>query len=187
MSGSSDLHGDGHCTTNHHRMASCDDHPACRTCMRRTLTWTSETWQKVHRADLRLTKHRLSRAEPKLNGEASGHGTRFSLWGLAPRFKAGPQSEAWRPCIEDGPRLPAEYDPWSVVRPLTVVNSQWKARELERMATMRSRNPLGQVSTLPMANGKHCVPLTVHIGSTGEAQSVHRAVCAWSARCRWPL
>ena len=49
------------------------------------------------------------------------------------------------------------------------------------MATMQSGNSLGQVSTMPAVNGKHRVPLTVHVGSAGEAWPVHWAVpCAVS-------
>ena len=64
----------------HHRMASWDGHAACRTCMRQIgracsssqpcdvcVSWSEETWQKVHRADLRSAKRRLGRAESRLS------------------------------------------------------------------------------------------------------------------------
>ena len=83
--------------------------------------------------------------------------------------------------FKDGLSPPAVYDPRSVVTPLTVVNSQWKAQELERTATMQSGNSLGQVSTMLKANGRHHVPLMVQVSSAGEARSVHRTVpCAVS-------
>ena len=87
-----------------------------------------------------------------------------------------PQSEASRPGIEDGSRLPAGTELWAMVRPLTVVNSQWKAREVERITPTRSGQSAGYSCTKVPATGGPHVPLTVHVGSADHMRSVQQAV-----------
>ena len=66
---------------NHHQMAAWDDHPACRSCMRKTgpvcsrskpcsicRTWPETLWTKVKQAEIRSAKRHLDRAELHLSG-----------------------------------------------------------------------------------------------------------------------
>ena len=92
---------------------------------------------------------------------------------------ARPRFEALRPCIEDRLRPPAEYDPRLVVRPLTDEFSVEGPR-VGMDGSHAIRKFSRAVSTLPRANGKHCMPLTVQVGSAGEARSVPCAV----SQCR---
>ena len=64
-----------------------------------------------------------------------------------------PRPEASRPWIEDASRLPTGTELRMVVRPLTIVNSQWKAREVERIAPKRSGQSARQRSTMALATG----------------------------------
>ena len=69
-------------------MAAWDNHPACRSCMRKTgqicsdsqpcgvcRTWSAETWVKVKIAELSLANRRINRAKAHLKGEMERSGT----------------------------------------------------------------------------------------------------------------
>ena len=63
-----------------------------------------------------------------------------------------------------------------VVRPLTIVNSQLDAREVERIAPALSGQSARQRSTVALATSGPRMPLTVRVSGAGNVQSVHWAV-----------
>ena len=100
---------------NHHRMAVWDDHPACRSCMRKTgqtcsraepcgvcRSWPAELWVKVKQWELCSAKRRIDRAQAHLSGAKECYGIgQTSLLRIGdgtlvtPHVRRDPRIEAW--------------------------------------------------------------------------------------------